>query len=159
MTPYNAGQDGFCSKYVVRRFGCNRSRNRNRWDSIIRIPTGWNERRPNRNRKRQGRGEKKKSNKQERKKEDSTQWEYAYLQARKQRGGGVAPSRNSSTSVPVNELPARPRRQLLTMAHIHRIVPPRCRSETSWLRAGRVWACTRPLQSVCAVCSSLTGVP
>ena len=26
------------------------------------------------------------------------------------------------------ELPARPRRQLLTMAHIHRIVPPRCRS-------------------------------
>ena len=26
--------------------------------------------------------------------------------------------------------------------------PPRCRSESSWLRAGRVWACTRPLQSV-----------
>ena len=41
-------------------------------------------------------------------------------------------------------------RQLLTMAHIHRIVRPRCRSESSWLRAGRVWACTRPLHSVYA---------
>ena len=40
------------------------------------------------------------------------------------------------------------RRQLLTMAHIHRIVRPRCRTESSWLRAGRVWACTRPLQYV-----------
>ena len=57
---------------------------------------------------------------------------------------------NSSTSIPLYELPARPRRQLLTMVHIHRIVPPQCRRETSWLRAGRVWACTRPLQSVCA---------
>ena len=26
--------------------------------------------------------------------------------------------------------------------------PPRCRTESSWLRAGRMWACTRPLQSV-----------
>ena len=33
-------------------------------------------------------------------------------------------------------------------SHIHRIVPPRCRTESSLLRAGRVWACTRPLQSV-----------
>ena len=33
-------------------------------------------------------------------------------------------------------------------SHIHRIVRPRCRTESSWLRAGRVWACTRPLQSV-----------
>ena len=40
------------------------------------------------------------------------------------------------------------RRQLLTMAHIHRIVRPRCRRNSSWLRAGQVWACTRPLQSV-----------
>ena len=40
------------------------------------------------------------------------------------------------------------RRQLLTMAHIHRIVRPRCRSESSWLTVERVWACTRPLQSV-----------
>ena len=36
------------------------------------------------------------------------------------------------------------------MAHIHRIVRPRCRTESSWLRVGRVWACTRPLQPVCA---------
>ena len=40
-------------------------------------------------------------------------------------------------------------------SHIHRIVRPRCRTESSWLRAGRVWACTRPLQSMhaagCAV--------
>ena len=57
--------------------------------------------------------------------------------------------RNGSTSIPVYELFARARRQLL-MVHIHRIVPPRCRSESSWLRAGRVWACTRPLQSVYA---------
>ena len=35
-------------------------------------------------------------------------------------------------------------------SHIHRIVPPRCRTESSWLRAGRVWACTRPFQSVYA---------
>ena len=33
-------------------------------------------------------------------------------------------------------------------SHIHRIVRPRCRTESSWLRAGRVWACTGPLQSV-----------
>ena len=33
-------------------------------------------------------------------------------------------------------------------SHIHRIVRRRCRTESSWLRAGRVWACTRPLQSV-----------
>ena len=33
-------------------------------------------------------------------------------------------------------------------SHIHRIVRPRCRAERSWLRAGRAWACTRPLQSV-----------
>ena len=33
-------------------------------------------------------------------------------------------------------------------SHIHRIVRPRCRTESSWLRAGRMWACTRPLQSV-----------
>ena len=34
-------------------------------------------------------------------------------------------------------------------SHIHRIVRPRCRTESCWLRAGRVWACTRrPLQSV-----------
>ena len=32
-----------------------------------------------------------------------------------------------------------------SMAHIHRIFPPRRRSEGSWLRAGREWACTRPL--------------
>ena len=57
---------------------------------------------------------------------------------------------NSSTSITVYELPARSRRQLI-IAHIHRIVLPRCRSKTSWLRAGRVWACTRPLQSVYAV--------
>ena len=59
---------------------------------------------------------------------------------------------NSSTRIPVYELPARPRRQLLAMAHIHRIVPLRCRSDTSWRgwRAGRVWACTRPLQSLYA---------
>ena len=57
---------------------------------------------------------------------------------------------HSRTSIPVYELPARLRRQLLTMARIHRIVPPRCRSESSLLRAGRVWACTRPLQSVYA---------
>ena len=35
-------------------------------------------------------------------------------------------------------------------SHIHRIVRPRCRTESSWLRAGRVWACTRPLHSVYA---------
>ena len=33
-------------------------------------------------------------------------------------------------------------------SHIHGIVRPRCRTESSWLRAGRAWACTRPLQSV-----------
>ena len=33
-------------------------------------------------------------------------------------------------------------------SHIHRIVRPRCRTESLGLRAGRVWACTRPLQSV-----------
>ena len=33
-------------------------------------------------------------------------------------------------------------------SHIQRIVRPRCRTESFWLRAGRVWACTRPLQSV-----------
>ena len=32
-------------------------------------------------------------------------------------------------------------------SHIHRIVRPRCRTESPWLRAGQVWACTRPLQS------------
>ena len=36
-----------------------------------------------------------KINKQERKKADSMQGEYAYLQARKQRGGGVAPGQNN----------------------------------------------------------------
>ena len=36
-----------------------------------------------------------KINKQERKKADSMQGEYAYLQARKQRGGGVAPGQNT----------------------------------------------------------------
>ena len=57
---------------------------------------------------------------------------------------------NSSTSIPVNELQARVRRQLLTMAHIHRIVPLQCRNERSWMRDGRVRACARPLQSVYA---------
>ena len=61
---------------------------------------------------------------------------------------------NNSTSIPVYELPARPRRQFLTMAHIHHIVPPRCRTESSLLRAelrvGRVWTCTRLLQSLCS---------
>ena len=33
-------------------------------------------------------------------------------------------------------------------SHIHRIVRPQCRTENSWLRAGRLWACTRPLESV-----------
>ena len=33
-------------------------------------------------------------------------------------------------------------------SHIHRIIRPRCRTESSWLWAGRVWACTRPLHSV-----------
>ena len=33
-------------------------------------------------------------------------------------------------------------------SHIHRIVPPPCRTESSWLTGGRVWARTRPLQSV-----------
>ena len=33
-------------------------------------------------------------------------------------------------------------------SHVHRIVRPLCRTESSWLRAGRVWACMRPLQSV-----------
>ena len=32
-------------------------------------------------------------------------------------------------------------------SHIHRIVRPRCCTESSWLRTGRVWACTRPLHS------------
>ena len=32
--------------------------------------------------------------------------------------------------------------------HIHRIFRPRYRIVSSWLRAGRVWACTQPLQSV-----------
>ena len=36
------------------------------------------------------------------------------------------------------------------MAHIPRIVPPRCSSESSWLRAGRVWVGTRPPQVVYA---------
>ena len=36
------------------------------------------------------------------------------------------------------------------MAHIHRIVPPRGLSDTSCLRAGRVWGCTRRLRSVYA---------
>ena len=36
------------------------------------------------------------------------------------------------------------------MARIHRIVRRRCRTESSWLGTGRVWACTRPLQSVYA---------
>ena len=27
-------------------------------------------------------------------------------------------------------------------SHIYRIVPPRCRTESSWLRSGRVWTCT-----------------
>ena len=65
---------------------------------------------------------------------------------------------NSSTNIPVYELPARPRRQLLTMAHIHRVVPPRSRSETSWLRAWRVWACTRPLESLCATAGLVAAV-
>ena len=33
-------------------------------------------------------------------------------------------------------------------SHMQRIVRPRCCTERSWLGAGRVWACTRPLQSV-----------
>ena len=33
-------------------------------------------------------------------------------------------------------------------SHIHRILRPRCRTESSWRKAGRVWACRRPLQSV-----------
>ena len=33
-------------------------------------------------------------------------------------------------------------------SYIHRIVRPRCRTESFRLRDGRVWACTRPLQSV-----------
>ena len=56
--------------------------------------TGWNKRRPNRSRK----GNKDRKNrinkKQERNKEDSTQGEYAFFLARKQRGGGVAPRQN-----------------------------------------------------------------
>ena len=32
-----------------------------------------------------------------------------------------------------------------SMVHIHRIFPPRRRSEGSWLTAGREWACTWPL--------------
>ena len=37
----------------------------------------------------------------------------------------------------------------LTMTHTyHHIVRPRCRTESSWRRAGRAWACTRPLQPV-----------
>ena len=43
-----------------------------------------------------------------------------------------------------------------TMAHIARIVPPRCRSENSWLGAGRVWICRRPLQPA-AVLVPLVG--
>ena len=39
-------------------------------------------------------------------------------------------------------------------SHIHRIVRPRCRTESSWLRAGRVWACARPLQSVQAAAAA-----
>ena len=34
------------------------------------------------------------------------------------------------------------------VSHIRRIVCPRCHIERSWLRAGRAWACTPPLQSV-----------
>ena len=45
-------------------------------------------------------------------------------------------------SIAVIELPAKNRREVLTMAHIHRIVPPRHRSWSSGLRAGRVRACT-----------------
>ena len=33
-------------------------------------------------------------------------------------------------------------------SHIHPIVRPRCRTESSWLRAGRVWTFAQPLQSV-----------
>ena len=40
--------------------------------------------------------------------------------------------------------------------HILRIVCPWCGTESSWLSAGRVWTCTRPVQSVR---SSWTGVP
>ena len=43
---------------------------------------------------------------------------------------------------------ARRQQLLLMIAHIHRIVCLRCRSDRRWLRAGRLWACTRPLQSV-----------
>ena len=43
-------------------------------------------------------------------------------------------------SIPVIELPATNRRQVLTMADIHRIVPPRHRSQGSGLRVGRVRA-------------------
>ena len=42
-------------------------------------------------------------------------------------------------------------------SHIHRIVRPRCRTESSWLRAGRAWACTRPLQSVHAAAELVCG--
>ena len=43
------------------------------------------------------------------------------------------------------------RRQLLTMAHIHRIVRPRCRTESSWLRAGREHVCLTA--SICVLSS------
>ena len=33
-------------------------------------------------------------------------------------------------------------------SHVPRIVRPRCCTESFWLRAGRKWACTRPLRSV-----------
>ena len=38
-------------------------------------------------------------------------------------------------------------------SHIHRTFRRRCRTERSSRRAGRVWACTRPLQSVYAAAS------
>ena len=38
-------------------------------------------------------------------------------------------------------------------SHNQHIGPARCRTESSWLRAGRVWDCTRPLQSVHATTS------
>ena len=43
-------------------------------------------------------------------------------------------------------------------SHILRIVCPRCRTESSWLRAGRVWACTRPPQSVYAAAEQVCRV-
>ena len=48
-------------------------------------------------------------------------------------------------------------------SHIHRVVRPRCRTESSWWRTGRVWASTRPLQAVHAaaevVCRGRIAVP